>query len=78
MVFQNLDALHFNKEAGTVVDSWANGRKGDTVTTFDAAYTIVALDIYRACARCPACGLRLGLERQAARDTAKASGARSC
>ncbi len=46
LVFQNLSTLHFNKDAGTVVDSWAGGKQGDTVTTFDAAYTIVALDIY--------------------------------
>ena len=43
--FQNLATLHFNKDAGTLVDSWADGKPGDTVTTFDAAYTIVALDI---------------------------------
>jgi hypothetical protein len=45
VVFQNLATLHFNKAAGTVVDTWADGKQGDTVTTFDAAYTIVALDI---------------------------------
>jgi hypothetical protein len=45
VVFQNLAALHFNKDAGTVVDTWADGKQGDAVTTFDAAYTIVALDI---------------------------------
>ena len=45
VVFQNLATLHFNKDAGTVVDTWADGKQGDTVTTFDAAYTIVALDI---------------------------------
>jgi len=43
--FQNLATLHFNKDAGTVVDTWTDGKQGDTVTTFDAAYTIVALDI---------------------------------
>ena len=45
--FQNLATLHFNKDAGTLVDSWADGKPGDTVTTFDAAYSIVALDIYQ-------------------------------
>jgi hypothetical protein len=45
VVFQNLATLHFNKDAGTVVDTWADGKQGDIVTTFDAAYTIVALDI---------------------------------
>ncbi len=44
--FKNLVALHFNKQAGTVVDDWSNGKQGSTVTTFDAAYTISALDIY--------------------------------
>lgn len=44
---KNLIALHFNKDAGTVVDSWAAGKQGTTVTTFDAAYTIAALDIYQ-------------------------------
>ncbi|MEX6505487.1 hypothetical protein [Jiella sp. M17.18] len=46
MVFQNLDKLHFDKDAGTFVDAWSGGRKGKTVTSFDAAYAIVALDIY--------------------------------
>lgn len=45
LVFQNLDALHFDKDAGTFVDSWSDGKMGDTITSFDAAYTIVALDI---------------------------------
>ena len=44
--FKNLVALHFNKAAGTVVDDWKDGKQGQTVTTFDAAYTISALDIY--------------------------------
>lgn len=47
MSFQNLEALHFDKSAGTLVDGWANGRMGKTVTSFDAAYAIVALDIYQ-------------------------------
>ena len=47
LVFRNLETLHLNKEAGTFVDSWADGKQGDTVTAFDAAYTIVALDIYQ-------------------------------
>jgi hypothetical protein len=45
LAFQNLQTLHFNKDAGTVVDTWADGKQGNSVTTFDAAYTIVALDI---------------------------------
>jgi hypothetical protein len=47
LVFENLLALHLDKDAGTVVDSWADGERGNTVTSFDAAYTVVALDIYQ-------------------------------
>lgn len=47
LAFQNLLKLHFDKAVGTLVDAWADGKQGDTVTTFDAAYTIVALDIYQ-------------------------------
>lgn len=46
-VFQNLDALHFNAKAGTFVDTWADGRQGDTVNAFDAAYALVALQIFQ-------------------------------
>lgn len=45
MVFSNLEALHFNKAAGTLVDRW-DGKQGNHVTTYDAAYTLVALDVY--------------------------------
>lgn len=45
--FQNLLKLHFDQKAGTLVDSWVGGTQGNSVTTFDAAYTIVALDIYQ-------------------------------
>lgn len=44
---QNLFVLHFDKDAGTFVDAWADGKAGDTVTTLDAAYAIVALQIYQ-------------------------------
>ena len=48
MVFQNIDALHFNKQANTLVDSYsANGKKSQHVTTYDAAYSIVALSIFQ-------------------------------
>jgi hypothetical protein len=47
MEFQNLLKLHFDKDAGTLVDSWKDGRQGAHVTTFDAAYAITALDIYQ-------------------------------
>jgi len=46
LVLQNLSTLHFNKNAGTVVDSWDDGKQGNTVTAFDAAYTLVALDVF--------------------------------
>ena len=46
VVLQNLTTLHFDKSAGTLVDKWADGHQGNTVTTFDAAYTLVALDVY--------------------------------
>ena len=46
MEFQNLQTLHFDKDAGTVVDKWADGKMGKTVSAFDAAYTVVALDVY--------------------------------
>lgn len=41
--FKNLDALHFNKKAGTLVDD----KKGSTVTTYDAAYALQALTIFQ-------------------------------
>lgn len=46
--FKNLDALHFDAKAGTFVDSWdGKGNQGKTVTTYDAAYTLVALQIFQ-------------------------------
>ncbi|MEW5422723.1 hypothetical protein HNS03_12465 [Amorphus sp. 3PC139-8] len=44
---QNLMVLHFDKDAGTLVDTWSDGKAGDTVTTLDAAYTLAALQIYQ-------------------------------
>ena len=46
-VFQNLDALHFDAKAGTLVDRWADGKAGAEVTTYDAAYALVALQIFQ-------------------------------
>ena len=46
-VFKNIDALHFNAKAGTFVDGWADGKASDMVTTYDAAYTLVALQIFQ-------------------------------
>lgn len=45
-VFKNIDALHFNDKAGTFVDQW-DGKAGQTVTTYDAAYTLAALQIFQ-------------------------------
>jgi len=47
MVFKNLNALHFEPKAGTLVDSWQAGKQGKHVTTFDAAYALVALQIFQ-------------------------------
>ena len=47
MVFKNLNALHFEPKAGTLVDSWQAGKQGKHVTTFDAAYSLVALQIFQ-------------------------------
>lgn len=46
-LFKNLDALHFNSKAGSFVDSVSNGKQSNTITSFDAAYAIVALSIYQ-------------------------------
>lgn len=45
-VFKNLDALHFDAKAGTLVDSW-DGKPGNSVTAYDAAYALVALQIFQ-------------------------------
>jgi hypothetical protein len=42
-VFKNIDALHFNAKAGTLIDTV----KGHTVTTYDAAYALQALSIFQ-------------------------------
>ena len=46
MLFKNLDTLHFDNKAGTLVDSY-DGKQGSHVTTYDAAYSIVALSIFQ-------------------------------
>ena len=46
LVFRNLKDLHFDSRAGTLVDQWQDGRTGTHVTTYDAAYSLVALGIY--------------------------------
>lgn len=45
--FKNLDALHFDAKAGTLVDGWSNGKAGTSVTAYDAAYALVALQIFQ-------------------------------
>ncbi len=45
--FKNLTALHFDGKAGTLVDSWQAGKQSKHVTTFDAAYALVALQIFQ-------------------------------
>ncbi|WP_429213786.1 hypothetical protein [Aeromonas veronii] len=47
LTFKNLAALHFDAKAGTLVDSWQAGKQGKHVTTFDAAYALVALQIFQ-------------------------------
>ncbi|OMH25278.1 hypothetical protein [Motiliproteus sp. MSK22-1] len=48
LLFKNISALHFNSQAGTLVDSYsADGKQGAHVTTYDAAYSLVALSIYQ-------------------------------
>ncbi|MCW9035133.1 MAG: hypothetical protein OQJ97_13000 [Rhodospirillales bacterium] len=44
--FKNLDALHFNNKAGTLVDRF-DGKMSDRVTTYDAAYALQALSIFQ-------------------------------
>ena len=44
---QNLLTLHFNESAGTFVDTWADGKPGTTVTSLDASYALVALQVYQ-------------------------------
>ncbi len=46
MMFKNIDALHFNNKHQTFVDIF-NGKQSNHVTTYDAAYSIVALSIYQ-------------------------------
>lgn len=49
--FKNLEALHFNAEAGTLVDRYSmqggQGQQSTSVTTYDAAYALQALSIYQ-------------------------------
>jgi hypothetical protein len=51
LVFNNLNALHFNTQYGTFITEYKKSGsgfiQGDTVNTYDAAYSIVALSIYQ-------------------------------
>ncbi len=48
MLFRNLHALHFNKDKGTLTDSYSpDGTRSQHVTTYDAAYSLVALSIFQ-------------------------------
>jgi len=47
LLFQNITALHFNEKAGTFVTEYKAGKQGMKVSTFDAAYSIVALSIFQ-------------------------------
>ncbi|GGX66135.1 hypothetical protein [Saccharospirillum salsuginis] len=46
MAFRNLNALHFDKGVGTLVDRW-DGERGGDVTTYDLAYSLVALSVFQ-------------------------------
>lgn len=45
LLFENISTIHFNKKAGTLVDTF-DGKMGSSVTTFDAAYSLEALRIF--------------------------------
>ena len=42
LLFKNIAALHYNKEQGTFVTEYKDGKQGSKVDTYDAAYSIVA------------------------------------
>jgi len=47
LVFENLSTLHFNAKAGVFVDVYDGGKQNQHVTTYDVAYSLVALSIYQ-------------------------------
>ncbi len=47
LLFKNLSTLHFNSKAGTFVTDYSKGKQGSEVSTFDAAYSLVALNIFQ-------------------------------
>ncbi|MGE4418296.1 MAG: hypothetical protein AB7D38_00535 [Sulfurimonas sp.] len=46
LMFENISKLHFDKKAGTFIDRF-DGKQSDTVTIYDAAYSIEALRIFQ-------------------------------
>lgn len=46
-VFKNLDAMHFNKEAGAFVTEHDGTKQGNYVDTFQAGYTVESLRIFQ-------------------------------
>ncbi|MDO6544505.1 hypothetical protein [Photobacterium sanguinicancri] len=47
LLFKNIAALHYNQAKGTFVTEFKDGKQGNQVDTYDAAYSIVALSIYQ-------------------------------
>ena len=47
LLFKNIDTLHFNQQAGTFVDEYRPGRQGNSVSLYDAGYTLAALSIFQ-------------------------------
>ena len=47
LLFKNMLALHYNKAQGTFVTEYKNAKQGSYVSTYDAAYSLVALSIYQ-------------------------------
>ena len=46
LMFENISTIHFDKNAGTLVDRF-DGKKSNKVTVYDAAYSIEALRIFQ-------------------------------
>ena len=47
LVFENLATLHFNTTSGVFVDEHNGTQQGQHVTTYDVAYSLVALSIFQ-------------------------------
>lgn len=46
IAFKNLSALHFDSQTGTLVDRW-QGTRSNNLTTYDLAYSLVALSVFQ-------------------------------